>query len=91
MAKSKPIKEGAKLTAYAPFELLGKVYEAGDEFTLPAGWTRDAEFEIFRNLDRPRGAANGIAILEPITVLDGKGKPNGDNDARRHILPLKEE
>jgi hypothetical protein len=67
------------LTAYAPFDFGGRHYEAGDTFTVPAGYKTDADFDVFRAMEKKNavpGQLFGIAFT---------GK-----DGRRTILPVKE-
>lgn len=75
------------LFAYAAFELDGVRYEAGDEFTPPANWTRDTDYDEFRGIQRKGGADLGIAFTVPGEILDRK---TGERVYRREVLPLKE-
>ena len=77
------------LIAYAPFEVNGETYEAGDVFTPPAGWTRDDSFEEFRSVSHKNsgGQEIGIAFTYAGEIIDKKTK---ERQARRAVLPLKE-
>ena len=73
--------------AYAPFDVDGAHYEKGDEFTPPAGWTRDAAFDEFRSIERKNSAHPGIAFIVPGEILDKKTKERAYS---REVLPLTE-
>jgi hypothetical protein len=77
------------LIAYAPFEVNGERYEAGDVFTPPAGWTRDDSFEEFREVSRKNKGAQeiGIAFTYAGEIIDPKTK---ERQSRRAVLPIKE-
>jgi hypothetical protein len=79
----------AGLVAYAPFEVNGEAYEAGDVFTPPAGWTRDDSFEEFREVSRKNKGAQeiGIAFTYAGEIIDPKTK---ERQSRRAVLPIKE-
>lgn len=79
----------AGLVAYAPFEVNGEAYEAGDVFTPPAGWTRDDSFEEFRAISRKNKGAQeiGIAFAYAGEIIDRKTK---ERQTHRVVVPVKE-
>jgi hypothetical protein len=72
-----PVRHG--LTAYAPFDFNGRHYEAGEAFTLPAGYVPDPAFDTFRAMEK-KNAVPGQLFGMAYTGKDGK----------RAILPVKE-
>ena len=69
----------SRLTVYAPFDLGGRHYNAGDTFTAPAGYTAAPEFDKFRAMEKKNagGTETGRAFVN-------------DKTGRREILPVKE-
>ena len=85
MAKAKKVELG-ELAAFAPFEFGGKQYAEGDAFPLPSGLIYDETYSVFRNVDRKRGAAPGMAFSIPGEIID---KATGERDVKVTVLPVK--
>ena len=67
-------------TVLAPFAHAKQEHKVGDEFALPAGWTREEE--------SPEGRA---AFLEPYTqTYYENGEKKTDTFYRRVLLPVEE-
>ncbi len=88
-AKTKAASKSGRFIILSDFEYFGKEYKVGDEFIMPAEWTRDAEYDEFaRTQSLKQRSASGIAFTYPGEIVDQKTK---ERQVHRAILPLKEE
>lgn len=85
MAKRIVEREVEIYTVTAPFDEGGKHYEPGEEFEVPANWTRDTVHEEIVNQKNDSGR---VCFMQPETPGDDTGK--GYKPGRRVLLPLSE-
>lgn len=85
MAKKTVTREVEAYTVTSPFDEGGKHYEPGDEFIVPADWTRDTVHEEVVN----QKGGERICFSFP-EIQEDKDKKIAYQPGRRVLLPLSE-
>ena len=82
--KVAPAKEAGYI-AFADFVLGDVEYKQGERVILPAGWYPDPSFDEFRQVEKRKGEAIGLAFYKEGEIIDKQTK---ERQILREILPL---